>query len=132
MPEAVLGDLLGAVVDACARSCSRMAWPGAGLVGLAAHDSSRRGLAAALDGRDPVVEADPLQLAALAEQLEEWRQAGQRYAAHRMFRTCFRLSEPDELGSAAAAPWRVEFVLQAKDDPSLLVPADEVWAPTSA
>ena len=128
-PEAVLGDLLGAVVDACARS-----FLADGLGGRRSRRGSPRTIPlaeawlAALTGADPVVEADALQLAALAERLEEWRRAGERYAAHRTFRTCFRLSEPDELGAAAAAPWRVEFVLQAKDDPSLLVPAAEVWS----
>jgi non-specific serine/threonine protein kinase len=73
------------------------------------------------------VDADALQLAALAECLEEWRRAGERYAEHRMFRTCFRLCEPDEVEGAGSTPWRVEFVLQAKDDPSLLFSAAEVW-----
>jgi non-specific serine/threonine protein kinase len=126
--EAVVGDLLGAVVDACARS-----FLADGVGGRRSRRGSPRAISpaeawlAALTGADPVVEADALQLAALAERLEEWRRAGERYAEHRMFRTCFRLCEPDELGSAAM-PWRVEFVLQAKDDPSLLVPAAEVWS----
>jgi hypothetical protein len=51
--EAVLGDLLGAVVDACARSFLGMGWAGAGSPGLAAH-SARQGVAR-VDGRDPVV-----------------------------------------------------------------------------
>jgi SNF2 family DNA or RNA helicase len=42
------------------------------------------------------------------------------------FRLCLRLSEP------TAAPtngknWRLDFLLQATDDPSLLVPSDQVW-----
>jgi superfamily II DNA or RNA helicase len=123
-PEAVVGDLLGAVVDACVRS-----FLADGLVGRRARRRSKRGLPvveawlAALTDADPALGADELQLAALAEQLEEWRQAGERYAEHRTFRTCFRLCEPDEL-----AEWRVEILLQAKDDPSVLVPAEEVWS----
>ncbi|MET0395669.1 MAG: DEAD/DEAH box helicase, partial [Longimicrobiaceae bacterium] len=61
-------------------------------------------------------------------------------------RTCFRLAPPGERpddapgprdpatdgaepGAAAPAPgaWRLDFLLQATDDPSLLVPAEEVW-----
>ncbi len=94
----------------------------------------------ALTGGDPAAPWDERELAALAEQLEQWRQAIERYAAHRTFRTCFRLSAPGEPagplqeGSAGAnaglatEPWRVEILLQAKDDPSVLVPAREVWS----
>ena len=39
-------------------------------------------------------------------------------------RTCFRLAEP----AADGGPWRVEFALQSADDPSLIVPAADVWA----
>ena len=39
------------------------------------------------------------------------------------FRLCFRLSEGGE-----QRPWRVDFLLQASDDPSLMVGAAQVWA----
>lgn len=58
-------------------------------------------------------------------------------------RTCFQLSAPGESAESAAAgdgagrpsaggngaegAWRLEFLLQAADDPSLLVPAEKVW-----
>jgi len=157
-PEAVVGDLLGAVVDACARS-----FLADGLVGRPSRRGRERTLPvvdawlAALTDPDPVLDVDELQLAALAEELEEWRRAGERYAEHRMFRTCFRLCEPDEpaerrggehdadpdgadesdgrpdqpdvdVGARDPGTWRVEILLQAKDDPSLLVPAQEVWS----
>jgi hypothetical protein len=164
--QALVSDLLGAVVDACARS-----FLADGLTGRRARrHSGRRPLAvdawvAALTDPDPVIDGDERELAVLAEELDEWRQAGERYAEHRMFRTCFRLCEPDEptewsdgeldadpdgrvgpngdrdgerngrsgpLGinceGVPADPWRVEFLLQAKDDPSVLVPAEEVWS----
>ena len=104
----------------------------------------RGGLARGIDGQpSPSRRADELELAALAEQLEEWRQAMERYAAHRTFRTCFRLSAPEEPAEQPAdgiatevdggvpappEPWRVEILLQAKDDPSVLVPAQDVWS----
>ncbi|MGI8414494.1 MAG: DEAD/DEAH box helicase [Solirubrobacteraceae bacterium] len=150
-PEAVLADLLGAVVDAGARRFL--------LDGLLPRPARRRSARsrsavdawlAALAGEDPVVRADGLALAALDEQLDEWRGAGEWYAAHRMFRTCFRLSAPEELpkivddegrpqakGGASNGErreegmspiWRVEILLQAKDDPSILVPAEDVWS----
>ncbi|MFI4978261.1 MAG: SNF2-related protein [Solirubrobacterales bacterium] len=152
-PEAVVGDLLGAVVDACARS-----FLAGGLAGQQARrQRSKRRLpvvdawVAALTDSDPVViDGDERELAVLAEEIDEWRQAGERYAEHRMFRTCFRLCEPDEPadwreGELQAESgggdglnvdgdgldsdsWRVEILLQAKDDPSVLIPAEQVWS----
>ncbi|MBN1166356.1 MAG: hypothetical protein JXA44_04405 [Methanospirillaceae archaeon] len=44
------------------------------------------------------------------------------------FSTCLRLREPsDEIDQ-----FRVDFLLQASDDPSLLVPAEEIWKKRSA
>ncbi len=149
--EAVVDDLLGAVVDGCARH-----FLAEGLVPRRVRRRSASSLSAvdawlaALTDADPVVRAGALALAALAEQLDEWRHAGEWYAAHRMFRTCFRLSAPEELpdivdeglqrqgnGDGPSADtreestspsWRVEILLQAKDDPSILVPAADVWS----
>jgi len=147
--EAIVGDLLAAIVDACARS-----FLANGLTARRARPRSKRrppvvdAWIAALTDPHPVIDGDERELAALAEELDEWRQAGERYAEHRMFRTCFRLCEPDESAEwpggeldvdshdgvgvdgegPPADPWRVEFLLQAKDDPSVLVPAEEVWS----
>jgi hypothetical protein len=126
--QALVGDLLGAVVDACARS-----FLASGLTGRQMRRRSKRqqsvvdAWVAALTDPDPVIDGNERELAVLAEELDEWRQAGERYAEHRMFRTCFRLCEPDE-PAEPADPWRVEFLLQAKDDPSVLIPAEEVWS----
>jgi len=135
-PDVVTRDVLDAVVDACARE----------LLGDDAGDprpgSAVDGWLSALAREDPVVCGDPWELAVLAEQLDGWWSAGQRYAAQRMFRTCFRLVAPDEDeghdGSSETAagdddagaelPWRVEILLQSKEDPSVLVPAAEVWS----
>jgi superfamily II DNA or RNA helicase len=48
-------------------------------------------------------------------------------------RTCFRLIEPEddepEDGEAGGdGQWRVEFALQSAEDPSLMLPAEDVWA----
>jgi SNF2 family DNA or RNA helicase len=171
-PEAVLGGLLSAVVDACARELLEDPFRGCG---QSLPAGAMRAWLLALVAHDPVVDGDPWELAALAEQLDEWWAAGRRYAAQRMFRTCFRLvppgdseaetdedadalSETESDREAVAArielvpsangdrrrpelpasnghsvsdledKWRVEILLQAKDDPSVLVPAEEVWA----
>jgi SNF2-related domain/SNF2 Helicase protein/Helicase conserved C-terminal domain len=50
------------------------------------------------------------------------------------FRLCFRLEPPGAASpgpppaaGTAAAPWTLRFLLQATDDPSLLIPAGQVW-----
>jgi len=46
------------------------------------------------------------------------------------FRLCLRLEPPtiaDDGGSASPTHWTLRYFLQAQDDPSLLVPAREVW-----
>ncbi|MEO8690410.1 MAG: DEAD/DEAH box helicase [Solirubrobacteraceae bacterium] len=117
----VVASVLGALVDASARG-----FLGAGL--LARRRGRRRRTAveawlSALTAVTPEIDADEVQLAALAEAVEAWRSAGERYAEHRMVRTCFRLCEPGD----AVDTWRVEILLQAKDDATAFVGADEVW-----
>ena len=56
-------------------------------------------------------------------------------AAAAPFRLCFRLEEPEagdgaEPGFRADGAWTVRYLLQAKDDPSLLIPAADAWAAT--
>jgi SNF2 family DNA or RNA helicase len=92
---------------------------------------------------------DEQEAAELATQLDAWHSAAQLPAGP--VRTCFRLVEPEldeEAGLGAAknsayasgkggAPdgvpgeWRVEFALQSTDDPSLMMPAADVWAGAS-
>jgi len=137
-----VADVLGAVVDACARRFLSGGWS-AGR-GRRRSPLAAEAFLAALTGADTIARADELELAALAEQLEGWREALERYAVHRTFRTCFRLSSPEEPGEPAAEgqqadgdgdggerasePWRVEILMQAKDDPSVLVAARDVWS----
>jgi non-specific serine/threonine protein kinase len=148
----VVGELLGALVDAYARRL---------LAGAVTPEPSSPVGAwlAALAGDVPVVPGDAWELSALAERLDGWWAEAERYATQRMFRTCFRLVPPGESGRdtdeagepegaagdeleaasgtelvAAGAlqpderPWRVEILLQSKEDPSVLVPAVDVWS----
>lgn len=59
----------------------------------------------------------------LGERLERWQGAVQVAGA---VRVCFRLRAPDQRIEDDA--WAVEFLLQAVEDPSVLVPASAVWA----
>jgi non-specific serine/threonine protein kinase len=78
------------------------------LASLVEADGRAEGAAKALAGRLPA--------------LERW--LAPVWAAQSCpFRLCFRLAEGGQ-----PCPWRLEFLLQAEDDPSLLVPAAQVWA----
>jgi superfamily II DNA or RNA helicase len=73
------------------------------------------------------------ELSQLAEQVRAWQRPVAVVAAA-PFRLTFRLEEPPANGDGGGAArvdagWTVRYLLQAKDDPSLLLPADEAWAP---
>ena len=78
---------------------------------------------ARLDAVTPPDEAFWGEAAALAAELDAWRDGAQIPAGP--VRTCFRLDEP---ATPDADPWRVEFALQSADDPSLMISAADVWA----
>ncbi|MDR3556868.1 MAG: DEAD/DEAH box helicase [Syntrophobacteraceae bacterium] len=87
----------------------------------------------ALDGKMEGSEAD---LARFALQVEEWRRPATRALAS-AFRLCFRLDEPvpaetptgkrSKSTRQTSEDWAVNYLLQASDDPSLLVPAELAW-----
>lgn len=91
----------------------------------------------ALRQPDGALQGDKTELRQLAKQIRDWQQPLLRLV-NAPYRLCFRLEEPgleqDEDTSAlffpdAATEWRVHYLLQARDDPSLLVSADAVWKP---
>jgi SNF2 family DNA or RNA helicase len=88
--------------------------------------------AAALTGTDAQVlvttPQDEAEAAELAAALDDWRAAAQVPAGP--VRTCFRLVEPGP--EPEAATWTVELALQSTDDPSLLLPAADIWSGDSA
>jgi superfamily II DNA or RNA helicase len=87
--------------------------------------------AAALTGADaqvPVITPeDEAEAAELAAGLEAWRAGAQVPVGP--VRTCFRLTEPPPDDEAR---WLVELALQSTDDPSLLLPAADVWSGATA
>jgi intein/homing endonuclease len=88
--------------------------------------------AGALTGTDAQVPVttpeDEAEAAELAAALDDWRAAAQAPAGP--VRTCFRLVEPGP--EPDAATWTVELALQSNDDPSLLLPAADIWSGASA
>lgn len=61
----------------------------------------------------------------LVEQIHEWRHPV-TMMTEATFRLCFRLDEPDPLNQQD--DWQVHYLLQGRDDPSLHIPAADVWA----
>ncbi|MBT8227415.1 MAG: DEAD/DEAH box helicase, partial [Dactylosporangium sp.] len=113
------------LVDAAARlalvGCQLAPTPRAG-----ATTPAVRAWLAALTGRRRRFAAAQRDVGALATDLATW----QRDAASGAVRACFRLVEPPaeaEADAQSAAPWLVEFALQAADEPSLVVDASRVW-----
>ncbi|HET6529178.1 MAG TPA: SNF2-related protein [Actinoplanes sp.] len=95
---------------------------------------------AALTG-EPQFDATPADARALGDRLDSWHADATSGAA---VRACFRLShlddpepdEPDATGPSRPAEtdggWLLEFLLQAQDEPSVLVPAADVWRDRTA
>ncbi|CAN5840144.1 DEAD/DEAH box helicase [soil metagenome] len=105
-PAALLQAFCDAVADACARS----------------GPSAETGTARALSGPDPTVPVADADVEAHAAWAAGLGGADGRATA----RLCVRLETPD--GSDPDAPWPLGYLLQAADDPSLRLPASEVWA----
>lgn len=129
-PGRLLDSFLKAVVDALAR-----AWTTPPPGHRAPDDDPTAAWLAALFAPDPVVRASPAQLKWLYASYRAWLR-NLHTAGDATFRVAFRLEAPLQRADAAAAEgrleavsdrWRLHYLLQARDDPSLLVPAAVVW-----
>jgi SNF2 family DNA or RNA helicase len=82
------------------------------------------------DGEIVVPVVKRRELLNLFDTWQEWM--GQlRGAADAGFRLCFRLEPPEvdpETEQVTSPDWALRYMLQASDDPSLLVPAGKVWS----
>ncbi len=135
------GPLLADMLDALADVSARTRLPAALLPARRGRRPARIAMAermvAALTGAQPLLEvadaADEREAGELAAKCADWLASAA--LPDGSVRTCFRLVEPpadDAVLPVAAADgggdaWRVEFSLQAADDPSLMLPAAEVW-----
>ncbi len=76
----------------------------------------------------PVDQCQPVALSeAFITEMNAWLSRGPDEAEVHEFRTCFRLEEPGE--EDEDNNWNITFQLQACDDPSLIIPAEEIWNP---
>jgi SNF2 family DNA or RNA helicase len=121
----VLAEFLDGVVDALVRTAAGGSSPARG-------KSVHGHWLAALRSADGTIHGSAAELAQLAEQVRDWRQP--LAAADAAFRLCFRLEEPADADTdaetvSARGTWTVRYLLQAEDDPSLLVPLADAWNP---
>ncbi|MFO7776886.1 MAG: SNF2 helicase-associated domain-containing protein, partial [Nitriliruptoraceae bacterium] len=129
-PGDLLRAYLDAVADACARGTERR---------VVRSSQLATGWVRALRSHDPVLDL-PADGHTIAADLTAW--AAPLVDAERSGsgRLCLRLELPEDPAAldghgpprsdprSAAGTWRLEYLLQAADDPSLLVPAAQVWA----
>jgi hypothetical protein len=82
------------------------------------------------DGEIVVPPAGRRELARLFDAWHGWM-AQLQAVAEAPFRVCFRLEPPEvdpETDRVVSSEWALRYMLQASDDPSLLVPAEKVWS----
>jgi SNF2 family DNA or RNA helicase len=96
-----------------------------------AHSLPELWLQALMDP-DPVLSSSSSSLPSFFESLQRWLAQLQFLPSTAVFRTCFRLDAPSDDPQQAEPLWKVSYLLQATDDPSLLVPADLVWQERSS
>ena len=128
--DAAPGPLLAGMLDDLADATARTRLPGALLPARRGRRPARipviERAVESLTASDPLVEvegaADEAEARELTSAFAEWLASAARPAGP--VRTCFRLIEPPDTG----ADWSVEFSLQSTEDPSLMLPAPDVWA----
>ncbi len=75
---------------------------------------------------DPYFNLDEQEKSGLLQRLNQWFDPVKQTGSGNGFRTCFKLIPPE--GTSENNPdWSLNYNLQAKSDPSLLVPASTVW-----
>ena len=119
-PRALLTTFLNTTCDALARQWGRLHAP---RFTRSDTDPAHRWLTA-LFAEDPTVKASPAQLQSLAASHRAWMRF-LHVAGNAAFRIAFRLEAPTE-----KPDWQLHYLLQARDDPSLLIPAETVWQKT--
>jgi SNF2 family DNA or RNA helicase len=116
-----LQDALNALVDAAARAAMPERLLNGHRPGPRAPLPDR--WAVALTAADPALpDAAPAEVADLATALGDWMRAARD--AHGPIRVSFRLVEP----LPGLDEWRLDVALQSAEDPSLYLPAAEIWA----
>lgn len=126
-------ELVASALDAMVDACVRAMLPPVDLVPPRRGRSKRlpavENWLAALTDADGRFDAEPDEFDALAHALRPWDDVGIGKVGPA--RAMFRLSEveidTDDRVASAGSSWRLEFLLQSAEDPSLVVPAQQTW-----
>jgi SNF2 family DNA or RNA helicase len=129
-PRMVLETFLNTLTDALARRWGQPRQPAFAVY----NGEVAQAWLSALFTPTPQVTGSTAQLNHLHQSYRLWLR-NLHVAGDKTFRVAFRLEAPvqqqlndaQKNGTAAAKSWRLHYVLQARDDPSLLVPAQQVW-----
>lgn len=115
-PEGLLSDFLNTAVDGCIRRWIPLSEIKTKTSGLSSAWLESLATGEPLRTTTPRLKNLPDELRSWSEPIHEIERSG--------FRTCFRLEPP---AADADDGWSLRYFLQASDDPSLLVPAADVW-----
>ena len=120
-PRVLLTSFLNTLCDSLARE-----WGKAGAPKFYPNDDepTHRWLEALLS-ENPTIQLSPNQVKNLESSHRAWMR-NLHVAGNAAFRVAFRLEAP----ALQEQPWQLHYLIQAKDDPSLLIPANEVWKKT--
>ncbi|MCD6290497.1 MAG: DEAD/DEAH box helicase [Anaerolineae bacterium] len=122
-PRSLLDSFIKTMADAQARRWARASIP---LLTKVLEPAARHWIQA-LFTDDPRVRASLAKLKALDRSVQAWLR-NLYVAGVGDFRVAFRLTPPNTPQGDDGQPiWRLDYLLQARDDPSLLVPAEDVW-----
>ncbi len=129
-------DLLAAFCDAVADCCARAtgSGPGPTLVAKASKTRTvdwRRPFLAALTGDEPVF---ALPEDTLVDDWAAWASPLVKNAGNAQAQLCVQLHTPGvgAAGHDPEAPWPLAYHVYASDDPSMMVPAEQVWSTGTA
>lgn len=118
-PRALLTSFINTFCDALAREWGKFAAP------KLYEDSPAVHWIKALFSENALIKLSSAQAQNLAASHKAWMR-NLHVAGDAAFRIAFRLEAP----ALQQQPWQLHYLIQAKDDPSLLIPADEVWKKT--
>ncbi len=124
-PRALLDSFLNSSAGALARIWSRGAAPNS----QAAADLPAGAWLQALFADSPRLAGSPAALARLYASYQAWLRS-LHMAGDSHVRVAFRLEAPPQQANGEGE-WQLHFMLQARDDPSLLVPAEMAWQSSS-